>query len=137
VAGEHDRYRSWNLLAVFYPAFFAFMSLAVLRLPLPVGIAVAAVLAILTWLKQPLALVLDEDQVVFVVLPFWVRGVVVKPADLAVAIKPWTVTFEDRSRRRLPVFRKLSWGRDLVSKFREPPYIKRLRAIGSSVKDDE
>ena len=137
MTGERGRYREWNLLAVIYPGVFAFMTLAVLRLSLAAGIAVTAALAILTWLKQPLALLIEEDQVVFIVLPLWVRGLVVRPADLLVNVKPWTVTFEDRSRQRLPVFRRLSWGRDLVSKFREPGYIKRLRAIGSAISDDD
>ena len=134
VAGERTRDREWNPLTVLLPLVLAGVFLTILRLPVAAGMTVIA--SGLIWFRQPLAIVFGEDHVTFVVLPLWTRGIVVVPSDLIVDVTPWGVTFEDRSRPRFPVFRRLSWGRDLISYVQEPKYLKRLRAMGASFVED-
>ena len=129
---EQTDAQRWNFLAFAYPIVFTLGAIGVLRLGVAAAAAAVVCGTLLVWLKQPISVSCRQSTVVFRVLPLWVRGIEVPADSLAVAVRRGAVRFRPRDGRRLPVFRTLSWHRDLIDPGL-PTVLAALRSAGCQV----
>ena len=107
------RYLNWVSTCV-YPLMVWLMTFNVFEPPLLVGTPIAVTISLLAWLKCPCSLRVLPEEVNIGLLPFGLVHVRIPRETTRFALVTGAIQLSSSDGRRLPLFRTLLWGRDLL-----------------------